>query len=279
MWLERWIIKNAEQKLTPYRAQAEVVKQARALEYQKYLPKISDLYRQTTHWHGTGRFRYERNKDSRYDVLIGIIDSNGLQPYRDPWIDSGGNTVSLATVRMHSRLFARIHACENTALVYELGSIKFWLRLYTFLLFVWICTDRHAQKTVIGGLLRRSFFRDIRMWESAIRKPDNKKIVSILNGFRRQILVSDIEGNYPILIGIVAETKDLIETTPIARRVERRSLKLITLTQCTHIEVPLQNVAETEKILKEKGVSLPVIPLEFGDLYLADQSLDKLTYF
>ena len=84
-----------------------------------------------------------------------------------------------------------------------------------------------------------------------MRDRDNKKIVSFLSGFRRQILVSDIEGNYPILIGIVAETKDLIETTPIARRVERRSLKLITLTQCTHIEVPLQNVAETEKILED----------------------------
>lgn len=211
------------------------------------------------------------------DVLVGIIDSGGLQPYRDQWIDSGGSTVSLATVRMLSRAFARVHAYEKSTFVYELGSIKFWLRLYFFLTAVWLCTDRHALSTVFGGLFRLSFFRDIRIWESAIRKPNGKR-VSVLNVFLRKTLVSDIEGNYPILIGIVACAKDLIETTPIARKVERRSLKPVTLQQFTHIEVPLQRIAETEEVLKQKCISIPVIPLEFCDVYLANQPLDKLTY-
>ena len=91
-------------------------------------------------------------------------------------------------------------------------------------------------------------------------------------------MLTDIEGNYPVLIGVVAGAKDLIETTSIAHKVERRSLKPITLQQFTHIEVPLQNIAETEKVLKDQGVSIPVLPLEFGDIYLADQPLDKLAY-
>ena len=285
MWLERFILRKAEKKLRPYREQAELVKQEKAAEYQEYLPEITRLYSQTTHWHGTGRFRYERMKDldgargsAVFDVLAGIINSNGLQPYRDPWIDSGGSTVSLATIRMHSRTFARVHACEKSIFLYELGSIKFWLRLYFVLLFVWLCTDRQAQSTVVRGLLRHSFFRDLRIWESAIRRPDTKKKVSILNVFQREILLTDIEGNYPVLIGVVAGAKDLIETTSIAHKVERRSLKPITLQQFTHIEVPLQNIAETEKVLKDQGVSIPVLPLEFGDIYLADQPLDKLAY-
>ncbi len=126
--------------------------------------------------------------------------------------------------------------------------------------------------------MRCSFFRDVRLWESAIRKPNIKKTVSVLNGFQKNILTSDIVGNYPILIGIAADSKDLIETTPIAHKVERRSLKPITLQQFTHIEVPLEKVAETEGILKQKGVSIPVKPLEFVDLYCAKQALDKLAY-
>ncbi|MEK7628107.1 MAG: hypothetical protein AAB421_01670 [Patescibacteria group bacterium] len=257
-----------------------------ATDYQKHLPEITTVYRQATHWHGTGRYRHERMKDSGdrenrstvSDILVGIVESGGLHPYKDPWIDSGGKTVSLATVRMLSRTFARIHANEHSTFVYELGSIKFWLRLYFFLFSVWLCTDRRARSMVARSFFQGSFFRDIQIWESAIRRPDKRKTVTVLNGFQKQIQVSDIEGNYPILFGIVAETKDLVETTLIARKVERRSLKPITMQQFTHIEVPLQNVVETEKILKDNGITLTVIPLEFGDMYLANQPLDKLAY-
>lgn len=287
MWLERFITNKAEKKLRPYRILAELVKQNNAAQYQKYLPEIEALYRQATHWHGTGRYRYERMKGSRdeaggnvvFDVLVGIIESRGLQPYRDPWIDSGGETVSLATVRMLARGFARVHAYEHSTLLYELGSLKFWHRLYFFLLAVWVCSDRQSQSMIMQRLFRGSFFRDLQIWESAIRKPDMKKRVSILNVFQKRAAVSDIKKNYPILIGVVAESKDLIETTRIARKFEQRSLKPISLKQFTHIEVPLQNVAETEKVLNEQGVLIPVIPLEFGDIYLANQPLDRLAYF
>lgn len=286
MWIERLILNAAEKKFRSYRERAEIVKQVRIADYQKYLPEIAGFYQKTTHWHGTGRFRYERIRDAEdevgnsvFDVLEGIIDAGGLQPYKDPWIDSGGKTVSLATVRMLARAFARVHAHENTNFLYELGSIKFWLRLYYFLFFVWLCTDRHAQSTVFGGLARGSFFRDVRIWESAVRRPGKHKTVSILNGFRRNILVSDIEGNYPILIGVAPDAQDLIETTPIAHKFEQRSLQPISLQQFTHIEVPLLRVEETKIALKERGIPIPVIPLEFGDIYLADQPLDKLAYF
>ena len=279
MWLERFIIKKAEKRLQPYREQAELVKKEVEVQYQKYLPEIVNLYGQATHWHGTGRFRYERMKDSQYDVLARILDSGGLQPYRDPWIDSGGETVSLATVRMLARGFARVHAYEHSIPLYELGSLKFWHRLYFFLLTVWLCSDRQSQSMIIQRLFRGSFFRDLQIWESAIRKPDTKKRVSILNVFQRCAAVSDIKENYPILIGVVAEAKDLIETTPIAHKFEQRSLQPITLQQFTHVEVPLQRIAETEKVLNDHGVSIPVIPLEFGDMYLADRSLDELAYF
>lgn len=39
-----------------------------------------------------------------------------------------------------------------------------------------------------------------------------------------------------------------------------------------------ENVLETEKLLEAKGVRLPVIPLEFGELYCSQFSFQKLVY-
>lgn len=287
MWLEKLIIKQAEKKLLPYRTNAKSFKQEKAAEFQHYLPQISALYTQTTHWHGTGRYHYQHSDDSRYkninddtliDILDAILGSGGLKTYIDPWINSGDKTVSLATVRMHARVFALVHTYEKNTLSYELGSIKFWLRLYFLLLFVWLFSNFWSQRIFIKSLFRRSFFKDIQNYSNTIRKPTGEKTGSIFDIFRSEIPVSNIEGNYPILIGLCIESTDLIETIPLTHKVEQRSLKPITLTQFTHIEVPLEKVFETERMLKNRNLSLLVIPIEFTDVYLADLSLEKLAY-
>ncbi len=287
MWLERHIIRKAERRLSPFRTQAEMFKQQKTAEYQQYLPHISTLYTQATHWHGTGRYHYRNQKDSRYedvgddavvDILAGILECDGLKPHADPWINSGGKTVSLATVRMHARIFARVHADEKGILLYELGSIKYWLRLYFVLLLLWLSTGFRSQIPLIKSLFRRSFFKNLKNRSSELRKPTNNILVTIFEILRGNIPTSDIAGNYPILIGAAVLPEDLIETIPLTNKVEQRSLRPVTLAQFTHIEVPLDKITETEKILSDKGIHLPVIPLEFGDLYLSDQPLVKLAY-
>lgn len=286
MWLEQLIIKNADRKLLPYRKQADSVKQDFVEQYQKYLPQITALYTETTHWHGTGRYHYQHQKDSRYeavctdnitDILGAILKTNGLEPHLDPWINSGGKTVSLATARMHARAFARIHAVENETLVYELGSIKFWLRFYFALLFAWLVTSLWSHRRFIWDTCRASFSKDVQNWASAIRKP-TKKVVSIFDIFKGDIPTSDIIGNYPVLIGVTTNPKDLIDTIPLTRKVEQRSLQPITIPMFTHLEVPLQNIKETEILLKEHNILLPVIPIEFGDIYLANEPLAMLAF-
>lgn len=287
MWLERQVIQRAEARLRPYRVCAESFQKENDTAYQQYLPQITALYAQATHWHGTGRYHYQHQSGSRYDgvredvvvdVLSAILEFDGLMPHADPWIDSGDKTVSLATVRMFARAFARIHASEKDMLVYELGGVEFWLRLYFIFLFLWLCGSLRKQIPFIKSLCRRTFFQDIRSWEGAMRKPDGKKSVSILDVFRDEIPTSDISGNYPILIGMNVSSKDLIDTIPLTHKVEQRSLKPISLKQWTHIEVPLQKVALTEEILAQKGIVLPVIPLEFVDVYLSSLPLEKLAY-
>jgi hypothetical protein len=287
MWLERLIIRKAEKRLLPYRRQAKEVERDFSIQYNGYLPEIEKLYKRTTHWHGTGRYHYKHQNGSRYktvctenatNILEAILRTNGLKPHLDPWINSGGKTVSLATVRMHARAFARIHLAENETLAYELGSIKYWLRLYFVLLFVWLVTSLWSHRRFIQDTLRASFSKDVQNWASAIRKPRNKKIVSIFDIFKGDIPTSDIKGNYPVLFGVTTNPKDLIDTIPLTRKVEQRSLQPITLDMFTHLEVPLQNIKETEILLKEKGILLPLIPIEFGDVYLANEPLEKLAF-
>ena len=269
-------MREAEKKLLPYRIQAKLVEKDFSIQYNEYLPQITKLYGLTTHWHGTGRYHYQHQNKSRYeavctdnviDIMISILKSNGLEPHHDPWINSGGKTVSLATVRMHARAFARIHAVEKETLIYELGSIKYWLRFYFALLFVWLTASLWSQRGFIRDTLRTSFSKDAQNWASAIRKPHNKKVVSIFDIFKDDIPTSDIKGNYPVLIGVATNSKNLIETIPLTRKVEQRSLYPITINMFTHLEVPLQNVNETESLLRQHNIQMPVIPIEFGDIY------------
>lgn len=287
MWIEQLIIKGAEKKLQPYREQAEVFKQEFSDQYQIYVPHIITLYDRATHWHGTGRYHYQHKEDSRYaelhenktvDILAAIVDFNGLKPHTDPWIDSGDKTVSLATTRMHARAFARIHTNNNDKLLYELGSIKYWLRFYFLLLLLWLFSNLRTHLPFIKSLFRSSIFSDIRTWAGALRKKDKNTTVSIIDIFRDTIPTSDIDGNYPILIGISADKTKLIETLPLTHKVEQRSLQPIKVEHFTHVEVPLQYVQETEDVLRKRGILLPVIPLEFGDAYLADKPLKTLAF-
>lgn len=287
MWLERLVIGKAEKKLMPYRDYSVFLDNRAITAYQNHLDQIKKIYQQTTHWHGTGRYHYEHRRDTRYeavktnkitDVLEAICKADGLMPHHDPWIDSNGKTVSLATTRMHARAFARIHAFKRKVLVYELGSIKFWLRFYFVLLFIWLFTNLWSHRHFIKDTLRATLSKDIQNWASAIRKPQKGKVIGILDIFKGDIPTSDIEGNYPVLIGIKANTNELIETIPLTHKVEQRSLQPITIEMFTHIEVPLQKTDETKKILSEQNVQIPVIPLEFGDIFLSETPLSELAF-
>ncbi len=286
MSLEQLILNKAEKKLAFYRTKGKELKEKHP-EYQNHLPRIEELYKKAIYWHGTGRYHYSYKGESRYesvngdellDVLDSIIRHDGLTPHHDPWIDSGGNTVSLGTVRMHSRLFARAHLYEYNTLLYELGSTKFWVRLYAYFLLAWLIADFNSCRQILKTIFRRSAYKNFQTWASALRKPQGKRVVRIKDLIEAKILNSDIESNYPILIGIAKGTLEVLDTIPLTHRVEVRSLQAVTLKDFTHIEVPLVRVKETEEFLKSKDISLPVLPMEFVDAYLSDIPLKTLAY-
>lgn len=283
MWLERLIIRKAQRKLLPYRQRATELDADLMRQYRDRLPEIECLYAETTYWHGTGRYQYCRlSKDvddkKVIDVLGAVLAQRQLEPRRDPWIDSGGDTVSLATVRMHGRIYAVVHQNQATNLAYELGSATFWSRFYFTLLFVWLNTNLWRHRTFIKKLLRPASFSQIQNRVGTTRKPRNQKSYSFVEFLQGKHLSSDIEGNYAVLFGVRPQEENLIEAIPLTHKVEQRSLQPITLDQITHIEVPLDYVSVTEQKLRQYNADLPVLPLEFGDLYLVDRPLRELAF-
>jgi hypothetical protein len=287
MWLEQLILKQAEKRLQSPRVQGESLKKSLETEYQKCFPRIKNCYEQAAYWHGTGRYHYAHSGESRYesgnaegtlDVLDSIIKNDGLMPHADPWIASGGKTVSLGTVRMHSRLFARIHLYEGDTLLYELGSARYWTRLYMLLLLFWLLTNMRSCRQFMKSLLRRSSSKDFQLWAGALRKPHNGKVVRIAEVMNGEALGSDIKGNYPILIGIAKGTLKVMETIPLVHAVEVRSFEKVTMNNFTHLEVPLKNVKETGEFLRSRGVTLEVLPMEFVDIYMSTLSVKELAW-
>lgn len=284
---ERIILTRAEAQLARYRTQAEMFKVLHAAEYREYLPRIEHCYKRAVYWHGTGRYHYTHQEGSRYerapaggllDVLDSILKHNGLTPHQDPWIDSGGKTVSLGTVRMHSRLFARIHLYEKDSLLYELGSAQYWTRLYITLLLFWLLTNLSSCRQFMRSLFRKSTFRDFQSWASALRKPENDKAIRVWDAVSGKAVSSDIGGNYPILFGINKGNLEVMTTIPLTHAVEVRSLQPVTLEDFTHVEVPLAKAQETREFLKSRDVQLEVLPLEFVDLYVSDVPLKTLAF-
>ena len=102
--------------------------------------------------------------------------------------------------------------------------------------------------------------------------------MGIRDVLRGRLPGSDIPGNYPLLFGIAGNDLDLVGTIPLVHAVEARSLSPVRLENITHLEVPLANVEETRKLLNEKDIQVPVIPLEYADAHMSGIALQELAY-
>ncbi len=287
MWLEKLILNKAEKKLLPYRLQADFVKNKFGQEYSSHLPLLKKYYGKVTYWHGTGRYHYQHAKNSRYDeksssvisdILQSVVKDKGLRPHFDPWITVEGSyikTVSVTHCRMHARLYADTHRYEKDSIRYEFGSTKCWLFLLIKLVSFSIL--RHPTKSArdfVKILFSKSSIEKGQTWVQAVRKEFVIKPWRFWEAFEAK---SDILENYPILLGIKDEIKTLC-VSPFMDKFEARTDHEIKFENFTHIEVPFDKIGEVEAFLLSEKISLPVIPIEFGEIYCSQFSLKDLIY-
>lgn len=288
--LERVVLAHAERRLEPFRTQAAVAQGMHRGHVARYFPKIEECYARASYWHGTGRYHYAHQDGSRYsqntetvmDVLGSITTAGGLKPHFDPWLPTEGKcreSVSLATARMHSWVFARVHLYKTDTLLYELGNLQYWVPLFLVLLLTWLSEKPFHGVSEFSRMRRRTpMMRSFQTWAGAIRKREGGRVISLGSVLRGKDIWSDIPGNHPLLFGISDKHVKTYRVAPFLRKAEVRTLELVPFASMTHIEVPLANVEETETFLKNNGVILPVLPLEVCDIYCSGQPLSQLMY-
>jgi hypothetical protein len=126
------------------------------------------------------------------------------------------------------------------------------------------------------ALFTRSSLQNFRTWGSALRKLDGLKVFPLL--WRAYDFRSDIAGNYSILFGIKKSAIDNHSLAPFIKNLEVRVPGPVSFMDMTHVEVPLENVEETRQVLRQNNITLPVIPLEFSEIYCSQFSLQRLMY-
>lgn len=256
--------------------------------YQEYLPLIKKCYEEDLYWHGTGRYHYEYNINSReeeasrenvFDVLESIIDRKAVLAHQDLFLNfdnQAAKTISLTSCRMYARCYAEIHQYELDPLGYEYGTISFWIGVIIPIQLVAILKNNPIRtyaphvKKIIGNI---KGFKKIKGWISTFRKDLQDKRFSL---FGLDKIRSDIEGNHGILL---AFKKQIVKVTPFDKGMERFEARVhgdIPFDTLSHIEVPVANLEEVKKLLESKKVMIPVIPIEFGERYCNNFSLNDL---
>ncbi len=286
---ERLLISRSEKHLQKYRDAAKCMRADFLRQYHSYLPEIERCYQRAEYWHGTGRYHHYYADHSRYEdvdtkrvvnVLESILEDGALTKHEDLWVRFDGQlkkTISLAPSRMHARLFAHIHLREGVWLEYVFGGTRFWMGFF-LILALWQMFTKRGQKVRAFAklaLFNKNSLKNIRAWGSAICHLDGYPILPL---WRAYDLRSDISENYGVLFGIKREAIQGDGLVPFVKGLETRVDHEIKLSDMTHIEVPFENVAETKRMLAAKNVFLPVIPLEFGELYCSQFPLTKLVH-
>ena len=236
-------------------------------EQRRYEVAIS----RTSLWHGSGRFQYSNGEV--VDVLNGILTSGAIRPIEDAYaIFSGGrlmSSISLTRLRAIARCYADMHGKGYrepgrygdalTLTSYHYGL--FYARLYVV----------HYRK------IRRYY----KIWHKHTHdgnghntwgKKSNKNAKDVWDVFG---LGSDIPNNYPIIFG-VKNIEDTAWLSSTFRDYEVRTENGIGLDNLTHIEVPAFRLKETEAMIKDHKLNIPVYPIELGELVASQTPFSEL---
>lgn len=240
---------------------------------EKELEKYRSALRYTKLWHGTGR--YQHGENGTVDVLAQIVQSGGLRPLPDSYaVMLGGDpmmSLSATPLRMIARSYADIHG-KGASEENRYGSALWWASYYYGPFYAQIFT-----KNAI------TIARHYRQWHESTSdengertwgKKVNKNAKHVWDVFG---LGSDIAENYPILIGM----KEQSNTAPTPKAIAKAEVRLthvVPMNDITHLEVPAQNVPETETLLKQNGYDIPVLPIELGEYAASKLAIAELLH-
>lgn len=246
--------------------------------YKERLPLLRELYTNTAHWHGTGRYKFSEEGEL-VDILKGILENDGLNTHQDEWDRKKGitNSISIAPSRMYARLYAGRFCPAATRLKNELGTRELWGSYFfgTSAARGLVEYPRGIGKALIGRYRDAEVVPDFeqksKTWGSRVTTLDHSLSEVFLYG-------SDIAENYPILIGIKKEAD--IQRTEASKFIELHEVRTeqrITLDDISHLEVPREHEKEVQEFIHAHGQDIPVVPIEYGEEYSRNFTFRELT--
>lgn len=227
------------------------------------MEKVEVMSNQTEYWHGTGRYQYRDGEV--IDVLKGMIEQGGLLPQRDD-IDLVGpmDSVSLARSRTYARAYADMH--QNGKKGERHGSALLWSAAFIGPLALKIAQEEQLWRSGNRKRVKSHFAAsNSANWYEKVRREPTGTLGIFAKG-------SDIEDNYPILIGV---KKGVVTPTKTSKSIavhETRSTERIIFNSQTHFEVPESKIPETQAMLAEAGYEVPVMAIEDFEAYATRQS-------
>lgn len=230
----------------------------RSPEYQAAIPQLKELYGQAWRWHGTGKFHY--HEDEVKDVLKEVVDKNGLIPHDDLLDYTRGlmQSVSTSPSRIYSSLYAQLHYEKGKSLRNTFQTTAGWLYYTGTIALQAAIHDRR--------LFNKDFRQNVKLDKEGTAYFHKKYSKSHVPGPDMRFGgVSDIPGNYPVLIGIKEGSFEESNIAQVLRTHESRSETPILISNFTHIEVPEVQAEDLKGLLRQKDLDLPVIPLEWGE--------------
>lgn len=216
-------------------------------------------------FHGTGAKQYFCHLGNKYedqatepiDTLASIL-KHGIVPkpdYLNPQLKIKANkTVSLTPFLIYARMHACMYFTEGENLGYQLGNNKSWWRFF----------ERSHRNLKVQG---------INLAEKAdMRVKDFRKDHKYSQCFAAAIKQgrSDIQNNFPVIIGIKQNT-----VTPLKTCLEEfdtweiRTDRKIEAEYFAMILVPLKNWQKVKTQLAKAHPQLAVYPIEFAELLLS----------
>lgn len=240
------------------------------------LNEIQEAFDRTKYWHGTGRF--QRHQGEKVDVLSSILKDRAIIPALDPFDASLGltRTTSLSIPRPYARAYADMHSDSPSDLdrfIPAQTAANFYVvrpAIRHIARDLWQ-VRKHPEGFRAGV---RSKLGTARERQNAMPQTWKAKTTSKpVNTMFAFSVGSDIDGNYPILFGIDGEIETVKTTSAIQETREVRVNKPVTLDHLTHIEVPAERAGEINELLSSHKLSLPVIPIEDVEQYVARQEI------
>ncbi len=183
------------------------------------------------------------------------------------------DSVSTAASRMYARPYADMHQDRIEPMSYRYGKASYWAQFFVSPIALEGLIELKAwHKGPARDRARKVGSEGLSRWRNKVNEsPWQKNIFPIFDQG------SDIAGNYPILIGIKEGSFNEVQISKTLSRFESRSEHLVPIEAFSHLEVPLNKVAETRARLASGGYSsIFVLSIELGEYFCSKQSFSDL---